>query len=187
MLAVSTESLAVLSAALAARVRADWVLYTALLPFVLGLAVYAGVIARFDLRQLVVGKGDHWITGGALAIAALAAADLSLATRSLHQPVAVADTLSAASLVLWWVAFGWLPVLLAVEALRPRLSYDARRWASVFPVGMYAACSFVVGATAHASGITEFARIWVWAGLALWTVVCAATARRGARLARGDF
>jgi hypothetical protein len=31
------------------------------------------VISRFDLRQLVVGHGDHWITGGALAISTLAA------------------------------------------------------------------------------------------------------------------
>jgi hypothetical protein len=145
MLTVSTESLAVLSSALAVRMRADWLLYTALLPFVLGLALYACVIARFDVLQLVVGNGDHWITGGALAIAALAATELSLAAKSLHQPVAVAD---------------------------------------VFPVAMYAACSFAVGATAHAAVIVDFARIWVWAGLALWSVVSAAMAVRGASLAR---
>jgi hypothetical protein len=48
-----------------------------------------------------------------------------------------------------------------------------------------APCSFVVGKAAAASGITDFARVWVCAGLALWLVVFAAVLRRRARLARG--
>lgn len=67
--------------------------------------------------------------------------------------------------MLWGAAFGWLPVLLAAEGLRPRLRYDVRRWATVFPVGMYVACSFAVGAAVHASRIIDFARLWVWAGM----------------------
>jgi tellurite resistance protein TehA-like permease len=78
----------------------------------------------------------------------------------------------------------WLPMLLVAEALRPRLRYDVRRWSTVFPVGMYAACSFVVGTVAHASGITDFARVWVWVGLAVWAVVFAAMLRRGYQLPR---
>jgi hypothetical protein len=38
VLTVSTESLAVLSASLAAGERTDWLLYAALAPFLLGLA-----------------------------------------------------------------------------------------------------------------------------------------------------
>ena len=64
--------------------------------------------------------------------------------------------------MLWALTIAWLPVLLAAEVLRPRLRYDVRRWSTVFPVGMYAACSFVVGAAARAPGITDFARVWVW-------------------------
>jgi hypothetical protein len=30
-------------------------------------------MSRFDLGQLKTGRGDHWITGGVLAISALAA------------------------------------------------------------------------------------------------------------------
>jgi hypothetical protein len=47
----------------------------------------------------------------------------------------------------------WLPVLLLDEALHPRPRYDVRRWSTVFPVGMYAACSFAVATRYHrASG-----------------------------------
>jgi len=186
VLTVSTESLAVLSATLAAHERAQWLLYAALAPFLLGLAFYLFVISRFDLRQLVVGRGDHWITGGALAISTLAAGRITLSAHGLHQLGGLHDALKTTSIVLWALTIAWLPVLLAAELLRPRLGYDVRRWSTVFPVGMYAACSFVVGAAAQASGITDFARVWVWAGVAIWLVVFLAMLRRGVQLARAE-
>jgi tellurite resistance protein TehA-like permease len=186
VLTVSTESLAVLSASLAAGERAEWLLYAALAPFLLGLAFYLFVISRFDLRQLVVGRGDHWITGGALAISTLAAGKITVSAHSLHELSALLGTMKTVSIVLWALTIAWLPVLLAAEALRPRLGYDVRRWSTVFPVGMYAACSFVVGAAVHAAGIIDFARVWVWAGVAVWLVVFVAMLRRGLELARGE-
>jgi hypothetical protein len=184
VLTVSTESLAVLAAALAAPEHADWLLYAAFVPFVLGLAFYGFVISRFDLRQLVVGHGDHWITGGALAISTLAAGKITLSARSLHELAGLGGTLKTVSLVLWGLTIAWLPALVAVEVLHPRLGYDVRRWSTVFPVGMYAACSFVDGTAAAASAITDFARIWVWVSVAVWLVVFAGMLRRGAQLAR---
>jgi hypothetical protein len=56
----------------------------------------------------------------------------------------------------------------------------------VFLVGMDAACSFVVGAAAHASAISDFAGVWVWVGVALWIVVFGAMLRRRLKLARGE-
>ena len=185
VLTVSTESLAVLSATLAAPEHAHWLLYAALAPFLLGLAFYVFVISRFDLRQLVIGHGDHWITGGALAISTLAVGRITLSARSLHVLVGLSEAVKTVSLVLWALTIAWLPVLVATEALRPRLGYDVRRWSTVFPVGMYAACSFLVGAAARAGGITDFARVWVWVGFALWLVVFAAMLRRGEQVARG--
>jgi hypothetical protein len=35
--------------------------------------------------------------------------------------------------------------LIVAEAIRPRLGYDVRRCATVFPLGMHPACSFAVG------------------------------------------
>jgi tellurite resistance protein TehA-like permease len=185
MLTVSTESLAVLSAVIAAREHEHWLLDAALVPFVLGLAFYGFVMARFELRHVVTGRGDHWISGGALAIATLAAADIALGANSLHGLVELTGILKTTSLVLWAITIASLPVLLAAEVLHPRLAYDIRRWATVFPVGMYAACSFAVGAAARVSGIASFARVWVWVGVALWLVLFAAMLRRGWRLARG--
>ncbi len=184
LLTVSTESLAVAAAVVAEGEGAPWLCAAALAPFLLGLCFYAFVISRFDFRQLAVGAGDHWITGGALAISTLAAGRIVLVARSLHTLGGVEAALEAASLVLWALTIAWLPVLLAAEALRPRLRYDVRRWSTVFPVGMYAACSFVVGAAVGAPAIADFARAWVWVALAVWLLVFAAMLRRGARLGR---
>ena len=79
----------------------------------------------------------------------------------------------------------WLPVLLFAEARWRRFRYDARRWSTVFPLGMYSVSSFAVGALAHVSPITTFARVWVWIGTASWAVVFAATIPRVVELVRG--
>ena len=98
MLAVATESLAVLSATVAAAQHARWVAVAALVPFVLGLAFYLFVIRRFDFRQLLVGDGDHWITGGVLAIVKHG----SRATRSRGPPARErADGTCGTTSVLW--------------------------------------------------------------------------------------
>ena len=162
ILTVATESLALLAANLALSERTAWLLYAALLPFALGVGFYAFVFVRFQFRQLVVGIGDHWVTGGALAISTLTAGRLELAARHLNVLSGAHGALKTIAVVLWSLAIAWLPALLAAEVLRPRLHYNVGRWSTVFPVGMYAACSFVVGPLTASQGITDFARVWVW-------------------------
>jgi tellurite resistance protein TehA-like permease len=169
--AVATQSLAVLAATLALADHARWLLVASLVPFALGLGCYVWVVGRFDARQLATGHGDHWVTGGALAISTLAAGRIALAAAGLDALPGAARLLRDAALGLWLLSLLWLPVLLVAEVRWPRAGYDVRRWATVFPVGMYAACSFEVGAVASAPAITWFARVWVWAALALWVVV----------------
>jgi len=185
VLTVSTESLAVLAATLAPREHAQWLLLAALAPLGLGLAFYVFVISRFDLHQLAVGRGDHWVTGGALAISTLAAARITIGAKIFAALGNGGGALKGVALVLWVLTMLWLPVLLIAEALHPRPSYDVRR-STVFPVGMYAACSFVVGLADHAGAITSFARPWVWVALAVWAPVFAAMIHRAVQVVRGE-
>lgn len=67
----------------------------------IGLGLYALVMARFDFAQLRVARGDHWVTGGALAICALAAALITLAASRLHALAGLRPTLRVVTVVLW--------------------------------------------------------------------------------------
>lgn len=144
MLPVSIEALTMLGTQLATH-GAAWLAAVAAAPLVLGLAFYAFVPLRVDLRELGVAPGDHWITGGALAIATLAASGIVMAARATHTLAGVVPALRTLALSLWLPAIAWLPVLVATELRYERLRYDLRRWSTVFPVGMYSACSFVAG------------------------------------------
>jgi tellurite resistance protein TehA-like permease len=57
------------------------------------------------------------------------------------------------------------------ELVSRRGAYDVRRWSTVFPVGMYAACSFGVAQVEGSGGIERFARIWIWIALVVWLAV----------------
>jgi len=184
VLIVATESLAVLAATLGLVERTDWLLVTALAPFVVGLGFYVFVITRFDLGQLTAGHGDHWITGGALAISTLAAGKLLAGAKALAILGGGGGVLQDVALGLWALTMLWLPVLVVAEITHRRFGYDVRRWSTVFPVGMYAACSFVLGAAAHAGGITSFASVWVWVAVAVWAVVLVAMLHRGLEAVR---
>ena len=60
----------------------------------------------------------------------------------------------------------------------PRVRYDVRRWATVFPVGMYSAMSFTAAGVLGAAGIGDFARACAWVALAAWLIVAAGAACR---------
>jgi tellurite resistance protein TehA-like permease len=160
----------------------------ALVPLALGLAAYPFVAARFDLRELAAGHGDQWVAGGALAIAGVACAEIGAAARPLHALGPIRPALDDVALAIWAAAMILLPVLVAGEALRPWRGYHVRRWATVFPVGMYAVCSFLVAGLDDVGAIGDFARVWIWVAFGVWVIACAGLAGRGlAALAHYDL
>jgi tellurite resistance protein TehA-like permease len=185
MLTVSTQSVSLLAATVGLKSRTTWLLYAALVLFVLGLVAYLFVLRHFQWRQLISGSGDQWVTGGALAISTVAAARIALLAGETGQLGGKNGPLQTLSLVLWCLAMAWLPCLLVSEATHPRLTYAVNRWATVFPFGMYAACSFAIGSLCDIHGINVFARVWVWVALAVWALVGAAMARRAPQLTGG--
>jgi hypothetical protein len=181
LLSVATQGVAVLGAAVAAVAtasQAGWLLDAALVTSAAGLAGYLVITWQFDRGELGAGAGDQWVAGGALAIGTLAAGKITLSATTLstypHWRGALADT----TLALWCAAMAWLIVLIASEFIKPRFRYDVRRWATVFPVGMFAACSFAAGQTSGIGGITDFARAWTWVAVAVTLVVLSGLARR---------
>lgn len=171
LLVVAPQSLAVLASLLAGRADRGWAALAALVPFVLGLALYVPIVWRFDARQLRDGAGDHWISGGALAISTLACAQISHGLSVTHSATWLAHPLRVAALVLWALTIAWLPVLVVAEIRWRRIAYDVRRWATVFPLGMYAAMSYSAGTVGRIHGLVVFGRVGAWVALAAWLTV----------------
>ncbi|HET7018443.1 MAG TPA: hypothetical protein VFI65_31275 [Streptosporangiaceae bacterium] len=213
LVSVAIQGVAALSATLAVSYRADWLLYSALALFLVGLAAYAMTVWRFDFRLVGTGAGDQWVAGGALAIGTLAAGKIAAAAAALDAfdglgafgsfgsfgggagggpgsgggaggtggggaGGAWPGVLDDLALALWCAAVAWLIPLVISELIRPRLSYHVLRWATVFPVGMYAACSFAVGQVTGLQGITDFARIWTPIAVAVTLIVLIGLTRR---------
>jgi tellurite resistance protein TehA-like permease len=170
LIPVAVQSLATVLAAIVATTRPRWPADVALVLLVAGVACYVVVLVRFDPRAIVDGVGDQWVLGGAAAITALAAASLRL--DGLAPPVTA---------VVAWTAWAWallcLPVLVAGEVARPRLRYDIRRWATVFPLGMYAAAAFALDDAEGVAVARLLAGVGVWIACAAWLVVAAAAVR----------
>jgi tellurite resistance protein TehA-like permease len=178
LVAVAPLGLAVLGAILAVRYDAAWLLMAAIAALAVGLAFYLVTLARFAPRQLLIGHGDQWVAGGALAISALACAKIIQAAQARGWLTSWHEFLTVVALVLWCLAMLWLIALIVTEVLRPRLSYDVRRWATIFPLGMYAACSFAVGQVAGIAGFGTFAQVWTWLAVAVSLFVFAGLFRR---------
>ena len=187
VLCVATEGLAVLGATLAVSYGARWLISAAVPVLILGLAFYVFTVARFDLRELLTGHGDQWVAGGALAISALAAGNLTEGAAALGQFSQQHQALTTSTLVLWCLAIVWLFPLVTGEILRPRLTYDVRRWATVFPLGMYAACSFATGQVTGSAGIADFGHVWTWVAFTVSLLALAGLFRHGWPVLRGRY
>ncbi|HEY6538553.1 MAG TPA: hypothetical protein VI138_05875, partial [Candidatus Dormibacteraeota bacterium] len=135
----------------------------------LGLAAYLLVVSRFEVEELFRGRGDHWVAGGALAIATLAGGELWLGLRSAGYQGG--PGLEGVVVGLWVLASLWIAALIASEVIRPRLGYHHLRWATVFPLGMYGVCSLVLGRVAGPLAFLVLGRVFVWVALAAWLLV----------------
>lgn len=167
LVTVATQGLAVLAATLAGIWSLKWLATIACVLLVLGLVLYLDALYRFDLRQVKTGAGDQWVAGGALAISALAGSKLT----AFHGWTgAVHSTLRWLTLVLLFLALAWYAVVATAEVVWPRLRYDIRRWATVFPMGMSAAAALSTATAAGVGWLEPLGKVLLWAGFVAWVL-----------------
>lgn len=176
---VATQGLAVLGATLAAAETTAWLAHAALVLFWLGLVLYACALALFDLRQVLEGAGDQWVAGGAMAISALAGSKLIAADgpRLYLWNDDADDVLRKVTVALLVLDLAWYAVLAVAELVRPRLRYDVRRWATVFPLGMTAAATLSVAAAVDVSWLETPGEVLLWIAVAAWLAVAVGAVR----------
>jgi tellurite resistance protein TehA-like permease len=78
-------------------------------------------------------------------------------------------------LLAWSFATWWIPILVAVGVWRhviqrEPLRYDPQYWSLVFPLGMYAACTFKLDATLGVPFLAVVPKTFLWVALAAWAI-----------------
>jgi tellurite resistance protein TehA-like permease len=132
----------------------------------------------------------YWINMGAAAISTLAGT--MLVAGADYSPV-VRDVLPFVRgfSVLWWAtATFWIPMLVILGVWRHGfrrfpLRYDPLYWGAVFPLGMYTVCTARLSRAIEAPYLFGIARVFVFVGLAAWTLAFVGLLSRLGRAALG--
>jgi tellurite resistance protein TehA-like permease len=180
--AVGTQSLTVAVTFLAAAgfLRPEPATLAAITAWSAGVMAYLLITVLVAIRLALADLGPqdptapYWVTMGGASIAVLAAAQilrgLGLAPLGAARPV-----LTAAAVILWAVASGLIPLLIARGVWRhlgrrEPLRYRSDLWMIVFPAGMYATASMQLGTAARLVLIHGIGAVAAWPAAAAWAV-----------------
>lgn len=178
---VATQSICVLGSTLNGAMLADRdVALFALLSFwlgggmlylwIIGLIFYRYMFFAFSPEDLLP---PYWINMGAVAISTLAGALLAGAAESSALLAPLRAFILGGAVMFWATATWWIPMLLALGVWRHlvrkvEISYDPLYWGLVFPLGMYAACSYALAGVLDAPFLLWIARTFVVAAATAW-------------------
>ncbi len=152
---VATQSLAVLSALLAAHASQPYRLefnFFALSMWLWGGMLYTWMMSlifyRYTFFRFLPGdlSPPYWINMGAMAISTLAGAQLIDNAPAAPYLQSLLPFLKGFTVFYWATGTWWIPMLLILGVWRYvykrfPFKYDPLYWGAVFPLGMYAACT----------------------------------------------
>ncbi len=183
---VETQALVVLGASLDAHDHSAVLAVACTSLWFCGLAFYGAIVLLILARILLRATRpeevtpDYWICMGALAITSLAGIHLLQVP---HPPaLAAASFVVGLTLAAWVVGTAWIPWLVGMELWRLRhdastRNYEVQRWSTIFPLGMYGAATFGLGADLRLPALEAIGHAVFWIGLGCWALVAVATAR----------
>ena len=196
---VATQSVAVVCALLAPDMTMRWrptlnflaltlwlwagVLYL----WLMGLIFYRFMFLRLAPEELVP---SYWINMGALAISTLAGALLIQEAPEAPWLATLLPFVKGYTLLYWATGSWWIPVLVLLGIWRHGvrrypLRYEPLYWGLVFPLGMYAACTWQMDAALGIGLLQPLAQLFLWLGMLAWLVTWGGMLRRVSALLRG--
>jgi tellurite resistance protein TehA-like permease len=189
LVVVATESIAVLGAQVARLLPSpQGVLFVSLAAYLVGAMLYL-FLATLILYRLMFFRllpeeftPDYWIGMGALAITTLAGT-LLIKAAPLWSLLQVLTPFLAGSVLLFWAtATWWIPLLVATALWRHLygrvpLQYRPDYWTLVFPLGMYAAATFMLVKVTGLTFLNGIAELFTYVALVAWSIVFAGMLR----------
>jgi tellurite resistance protein TehA-like permease len=188
---VSTQSIAVLSALLAAHIVQPYKLemnFLALSMWLWGGMLYIWMMSLIFYRYTFfpLSPGDlsppYWINMGAMAISTLAGSLLIINAPDAPFLLSLLPFLKGFTIFYWATGTWWIPMLVILAIWRHvyrrfPVKYDPLYWGAVFPLGMYVAGTHEMN-LAMGFAILEFVpRFFLYVALAAWVVTFAGFAR----------
>jgi tellurite resistance protein TehA-like permease len=187
---VATQSVSLLGTLVGSQFKDDepMVLFVSLSIFLSACLLYLALIPlilnRLELLSLAPSAftPDYWINMGAMAITTLTGGMLISAAERWSVLQQVYPFLLGLTMLFWAGATWWIPLLILLELWRHvlrrvRLTYATEYWSLVFPVGMYAACTFEVADLVQLELLALFAHWLAYVALSLWLIVFAGLLR----------
>jgi len=184
---VATQALSVSSALLAARIGQPYRLELNLLS--LSMWLWGGMLYiwmmslifyRYAFFQFSPGdlSPPYWINMGAMAISTLAGSLLILNAPQAPYLTSLLPFLKGFTLLYWATGTWWIPMLLLLGIWRHGfrrfpLRYDPLYWGAVFPLGMYAACTWQLDRAMEFGFLSGLPRVFLWIALAAWAITFA--------------
>ena len=195
---VATQSIAVLSALIAARTAQPWRLelnFFALSMWLWGGMLYIWMMSLIFYRYTFFhfSPGDlappYWINMGAMAISTLAGSLLIVNAPQAPFLDSLLPFLKGFTVFYWATGTWWIPMLLVLAVWRYvykrfPLEFDPLYWGAVFPLGMYAASTHEMTAAMHFDFLGFLPPVFLGAALLAWTAAFAGVLRRIPRYLR---
>ena len=183
---VAAESVAVLGAQLANGFgsQSAIVLLFCLAMWLGGGMLYIWIISLIFYRYtfFAMSPSDlappYWINMGAVAISTLAGTLLDSAAPLSPLVGELLPFIKGLTLLFWATATWWIPMLVILGAWRHLyrrfpLRYDPLYWGAVFPLGMYAVCTFRVANMIDEPALLIVPQVFLYVALAAWTLTFA--------------
>jgi tellurite resistance protein TehA-like permease len=124
----------------------------------------------------------YWINMGAMAISTLAGSLLIMNAPQAPYLVSLLPFLKGFTVLYWATGTWWIPMLLVLGLWRYGyrrfpFEYDPLYWGAVFPLGMYAACTYELNRAMQFGFLESLPRTFFYVALAAWTITFASMIR----------
>lgn len=179
---VATQSIALLSALMARHFQQPIRLhinFVALSMWLWGGMMYIWMISLIFYRYTFFKfspadfSSSYWINMGAMAISTLAGSLLIENAADAWFLETMMPFLKGFTIFFWATGTWWIPMLVILVAWRHLyrkfpLKYDPLYWGTVFPLGMYAVCTFEMVRAMSLDFLLPIAHVFVYAALLAW-------------------